>query len=169
MSEFDQDLEIDLHALDVEWKNQAVLYRKYCDSWAEAKGKVDSLKSRLDRMFASLFIKVKENPSAFTDGKVTEELAKSLVITQPEYVKLQKKYNEALEEFSLMYSAKSAFEQRKTALEYLTKLFLSNYWAEVRVSSEDREDYEDYKVNEAKRDFAKSMKRRSLRKNKEES
>lgn len=169
-NEFDDDLHIDLHTLDLEWQNQAPLYRKYSDMWAEAKGVVDSLKNRLDRTYATLFVRVKESPSEFTDAKMTEELAKSLVLTQDEYIKIQDEYNEAVEELNLLYSARIAFEHRKSALEHLTRLFLSNYWAEVKVPNDEREGYKEHLNRESRKDFSEevtgTLKKRRLKKSK---
>lgn len=129
---YHEDLKIDTSNLDKEWVNQAPLFMKYSEAAAKARDVRDRAKERLDVARAEADSDIRKYPAKYglsVDKKPTEGAILSCVIADSKVSKLQDDYLTAQYEESLLSSAVRAFDQRKSALEGLVRLFGLNYWS----------------------------------------
>lgn len=126
---YEQDVNIDETALDVEWLQQANLMYKYARHQAETRKAMDEAKERLDFIKAKLEMDIRANPETYGLSKVTESAIASTILLQPEYQEASKKYIEAKYENEVAVAAVRAIDQKKTALENLVKLLSVSYFA----------------------------------------
>ena len=139
MSEF----EIDIHRLHVEWQKQVARYHEYAEKLAEADTEVDRTKGFLELTEARMELEIRENPSAFGLKKVTEASVEKSVVCSPEYQNAWTKHNKARGDARYLRGIINTLDQRKTAIEYITKLRLADYFAEPRVPSDARKNEEE--------------------------
>ncbi len=128
------DLDIDKHNLDVEWMNQPKLFADWGEQLVNAEERVDKTKVKLELVKAQIDSKIRlEN----INNKITENFITNTVIKDEEYQKIVAEHIEAKKQQGIIEVARKAFEfQRNKALDRLTDLFLSNYWAEPRGKAE---------------------------------
>ena len=126
---YEQDVNIDETALDVEWLQQSNLMYKYARYQAETKKAMDEAKERLDFIRAKVEMDIRTNPESYGLSKVTESAIASTILLQPEYQEASKKYIEAKYENDVATAAVRAIDQKKTALENLVKLLSVSYFA----------------------------------------
>jgi len=126
---YEEDIQIDCNALDVEWVQQPELMRKYSNYAADTRREVDNTKERLDVGKAKLELEVRQSPEQFGLEKVTESAIQSTILLQQEYQNLIKEYNDAKYENNVAEAAVRAVDQRKTALENLVRLLAASYFA----------------------------------------
>lgn len=127
--DYKTDLKIDETALDVEWLNQPSLLAKYTKIAAQARLDMDTAKDYLDYKKAELDKNIRKNPDKYGVEKVTEGAIASAIVLDDEYKEAQEELNNCRYEYDMVRGMVEAFEQRKSALENLVKLFNSNYFA----------------------------------------
>lgn len=131
---YDEDITIDVDALDIEMREQPRLMLKYTRHLAVTRKQVDEAKQNLDIKKAEVDRKIRENPEAYgIEGKVTEGAITSALLTEDDYIDAQKDFLDAKFEMDMAQGAVNAFEQRKSALENLIKLHGMNYFAGPKV------------------------------------
>ena len=123
----DQRLLIDKNALDDELINNPSLVQQACDECAEAIAVRDSLKEALGTVDAELDAVVREELAQI--GKVTEDKVKAAIQVHPKHAKAFKDYNAAKLKSALADSFVKAVETRSKALEQLSYLYGSGYYA----------------------------------------
>ena len=126
---YEEEIEIDEKALDIEWLNQPRLFLKYAQYAAFCKQKVDSFKERLDVQAATLDKEIRLDPDKFALAKITESTVQNTIISHPDYRKKMREYIDAKYELELAGAAVRAFDQRKGALENMVKLHGMSYFA----------------------------------------
>jgi hypothetical protein len=129
MNEFDKDLQIDVHQLDVEAAMQGELFFKWAERSAEATKARDRAKLALDVLEAELDSTIRQSPEEYGLSKVTEGAIQSAIKQIEEWQKAQKDYIEARSESALTDHAVSAMEQRKRMIEVLVTLHGQEYFA----------------------------------------
>src|SRR5690606_16872898 len=83
---YEEDIFIDESSLDVEWLNQPLLMQRYSREFAKAEKEVAKLKEKLSVTKATLDKDIRTNPSQYKISvKLTEEVVKNAIITDPEY------------------------------------------------------------------------------------
>jgi hypothetical protein len=134
-----EDLEIDEYNLLEEWQHQAGLFMSYASDSTKVQQEVDDLKDAIDVAEAKVELEIRNGEYSLMpeDMKVTEKAVASLVTTNPDIIKLKKKYNEAKKEATLYKKIEQSFEMRKKALENMVILTGREQYAEPR----DRSDY----------------------------
>ena len=131
---YKDELTIDKHNLDVEWINQSKVFAKWGEELVYAQERTDKAKANLDLIKAQTDSKIRANNIG---GKTTESQILNMIIQDPEYQKAIVEHIEAKKQEGIIEIARKAFEfQRNKALDRLTDLFLSNYWAEPRGKAE---------------------------------
>lgn len=129
-------------ALDYEWLRQAHLLKQATDILADVTFKRDMAKSKLAYESSKLANWIRSNPDAYNiNGTPTDNKVKEIVITEDEIQERERLLYEWEAEVIAANGVRRALEHKKTALEELTRLFLSGYWATPYVSTEDREKY----------------------------
>ena len=131
---YKDELTIDKHNLDVEWINQSKVFAKWGEELVYAQERTDKAKANLDLIKAQTDSKIRANNIG---GKITESQILNMIIQDSEYQKAIAEHIEAKKQEGIIEIARKAFEfQRNKALDRLTDLFLSNYWAEPRGKAE---------------------------------
>lgn len=134
---YDEEIEIDEQALDVEWLNQPKLMLKYTRARAEAQRELDMAKEIRDVTRARVDKAIREDPEkhgvvagprGITEGGITAAIA-----DHPDYIKANRAYVDSSYEFNVATGVVAAFDQRKTALENLVRLHGQSYFAGPKV------------------------------------
>lgn len=126
-----EELRIDEHNLDIEWSTQPLLFMKYAEACASAKLELDKKKEKLEIKRATLDNRIREDPGSYTgsDKKPTEAQIANTIVTLAEYKEVSSELNTARHHFELMSAAVRAFEQRKSSLENLVRLYGQQYYS----------------------------------------
>jgi len=139
---YTEDIQIDIDHLDAEWIQQASRYQFYAKREAIAMYERDQVADELSLCHAKLDASIRLNPEKFgIITKPTEAAILNTIKQQPEYAKTNKAFMDLLLKTRIISAAVKSFEHKKKALEKLTDLYLSGYWAKPRVSSEAQEIY----------------------------
>jgi hypothetical protein len=131
--DYEQDIEIDEMALDVEWLNQPGLMMKYARHSAQMRRELDESKQNLDITKAEVDKDIREHPEKYKLEKITEGAVFSAILTAKKYQDAHTEYLAAKYESDMAQGAVNAFEQRKSALENLVKLHGQQYFAGPKV------------------------------------
>ncbi|NIU01110.1 MAG: hypothetical protein GWN01_09345 [Nitrosopumilaceae archaeon] len=126
---FEDDIEIDHEALDIEWLEQPGKMLKYSRYSADTRQIMDMTKERLELVRAELDQQIRQYPDFYQIAKITEGSIQSTILKDPEYRKTAEEYINAKHEYELAQGAVKAFDQRKTALENLVRLHGASYFA----------------------------------------
>jgi len=131
MSNYEEDVAIDLNALDVEWLRQPELYRKYARKWEDAKTKLRDAKEKKKFVRSKLILKCHNNPDACLGGglKSSDAKAEAYYRSHSEYQEVIQDILDCEEEVGILDVAKNEMFQRKTALENLVYLLGQKYFA----------------------------------------
>lgn len=160
---FKDDLVIDQYALDTEWMNQPLLYAEWAEKAVDAAFEFDKAKQRLEIVSIELEKDIRSNPEKYGISKVTE----GSVASELSYRISQKsESNEVLEakrNQKMMEVARESFDQRKKALENLTSLFLSKYYAEPYVPQKAKQAIEGEAQAGCAKALNEAMERRPIR------
>ena len=141
--DFVEDLKLDQHGLDFEWLRQASLFQQYAVLYADLASFRDEAKEDLQRIDGEIFLDVRENYGKYDlDTKPTEATIKSVVLLDPDHIAAFKKYNEANRRMMIVQGAKTALEHKKSALERLSALYMSGYWADPKITAEAKDHYQ---------------------------
>lgn len=128
-NDYMEDMRIDETALDYEWLEQPTLMFKYAKLTADAKLTLDKVKDKLDFVRAELDGRIRANPKEFGMEKITESAIMNTIISQEEYIQMQKDLLKAKYNFDITRGAADAISARKDALENMVKLFGMQYFA----------------------------------------
>jgi len=121
------DFLIDRKNLDSEWQKLPGKSFMYSEMAAKARFLLEELKRRGDAMSARYDGEIRRNPAAFGLEKVTEKGVEGKVTERIQNV-LQE-INEAALQHDLAQGACRAINDKRTALDNLTKLLSMNYYA----------------------------------------
>jgi hypothetical protein len=139
---YKEDIQIDIHTLDAEWIKQASLYQYYARKEAVALYERDQLADKLALTQAQLDgdIRLNFKKHGF-DSKPTEAAILNSIKQNPFYIKANSLLMKASCKAKIIGGAVRAFDHKKKALEKLTDLYLSGYWASPKIKSEAQEVY----------------------------
>lgn len=125
---YEEDLSIDHNALDVEFLLQPQLFMKYSEMAADARLEVDRAKELLDVVRAECDQEIRENANREA-SKVTEAFINNQIVLHPRYREAAENLNILRHKLEILLSAVKAFDQRKSSLENLVKLYQGSYFA----------------------------------------
>lgn len=127
--EYEEDLEIDPDALDVEWLEQPRRFMKYCRAAREADRKAKRAHEKLKTVRSELVNKANEDPMTLLGiAKPTAQAVEAFYRTQQNYKDAKAEWVEAEHERDVLNDAVFAFQQRKMALENLVRLISLDYF-----------------------------------------
>jgi len=136
-----KDLHIDFYNLEGEWLKQASLYAYYAGAFGDAIFRRDRLKQKLEVYRANLEHEVRSNPARLGDVKVTEA-AIAAFITENETIQIiQRELDQADRDVNLYNTCRVAMDQKKTSLEYLTRIMMLK-WNVEKMGEAERARYE---------------------------
>ena len=141
MPNFEQDVSIDPNSLDVEWQKQASLVHKYGILLSDAISERDKAKENLEIVRAEIDLDIRKNFKEYGLEKTTEGAISATILNEKDFIEAQETVHDANHNVNVLQSAKNALEHKKKALEYMTQLYLSGYWAEPKITSEAQEKY----------------------------
>lgn len=166
---YEQDIQIDPHGLEIEWIKHAELRIKYGAALAEANKIKDLAKEKVNLIKAGLGLQARTEESIQEqigkhDSKgrltVTENAIETWVTLHVDYQEVLEKYHELKYEAEVLENVVKAFDQRKDALVNLVSLWKGNYFAGPKEPKE-------LPVGEIKREaVTKASKRQRTRLNK---
>ena len=139
---YEKDIEIDGEALDQEWLGQSALYLKYSRHYADMTKRMDESKQNLDIAKAEADKRIRKNPENYGIDKITEAVVMNSILIEEGYKDAYDEYLSAKYEVDMARAAVSAFEQRKSALENLVRLFGQNYFSGPNVPYEINREWE---------------------------
>jgi len=143
-------LEIDEYNLEREWAKQPKLYFRWAREAARSRSLMDEAKAQLEIARAEVDSGVRADPEGNgIEGKVTEKMVEAVVVQSVVYIKAVRHLGKAKYRYEIVSALVSALEQRKSALEYLVKLRLSEYYSEPRAPRESREAVEEMQKDRA--------------------
>lgn len=123
LTKLEIDISIDPSKLDEEWLAQSGTHRFICDALLTAENELAREKARLD-------ISIRKNPAEYknvpmdANGKI--KLTESVILS---VLTLKASYQEALAYHSRLKALAKASDHKKQALENLTALYRSEYFA----------------------------------------
>jgi hypothetical protein len=126
---YEQDVQIDENALDLEWLEQAPLMMKYIEHASEKEKERDEKKEKLDFVAAQLDKEVRDHPELFGIAKVTESTVEAAIKRSTRYQGAAEDYIEAKYEARIARGAVDAIHDRKEALQELGRLLNLGYFA----------------------------------------
>ncbi len=151
--DYQSEVLIDEYKLDMEWKKQPALAVKYGEAKADAQRDQDIAKEKLDYLIAQ-----KDTYYRGTaEGKTTESAIKSKIDQDDDVVDARQRLIKCKHTVALMQAACDGFNQRKSALENLVKLFGMNYFVEPAADIESRGTVEAIQVDAAKKKVKEAM------------
>ena len=141
-------MEIDKNNLDEEWVKQPRRYYEYSVYLADAIDEVSNCKAELDLKRADIANAVRSAPEDYSLAKITETAINEIVISDTEYQEIQVELQKAERTVNVLKGATRALEHKREGLNWNTKLFLANYYAEklpedVKDRIEEKVDRED--------------------------
>lgn len=151
---FEQDLKIDLHRLESEWADQAILYMRYSRASADAKAQVDHVRQQLDVVRAQVDAQIRSNPEKYGLEKTTEAAILAALSLQREVREANERLIAARHEADVVASATRAFEHRRSALENEVRLFLANYYSSPTGDGEQGREFDQQALHRKIRDVA---------------
>lgn len=140
---YEEDMTLDRHQLDFEWNRQPTLYLKYSVLYADLASYRDEAKEKLQRVDASIDLDIRSNWESFGfETKPTEAAIKSTIIQDATHIKASDEYIMAVREVNIAQGAKVALDHKKSALEKLSTLYLSGYWADPRIPEDAKNEHQ---------------------------
>jgi len=133
------DLKIDENALDREFIMQPSKYMEYAKKAAQADSERKKAKESLELTLAKLDKHAREK-AAENGEKVTEKVIDGRVKMADDYQDALAEVRDAEYSYSVLIGAVRAFDQRKTALENLVKLYIGGYFSAPQQDTNDTEE-----------------------------
>jgi len=127
--DYEKDLAIDMNNLHKEWERQPHIFMLYAEAAADAKLRVDKLREEVEVIKAEIATDIRSSPESYGFTRVTESQVKELVLQDGRYAKAMERYLRAKHEYEILAAAVKAFDQRKSALENLVRLYGQQYFS----------------------------------------
>lgn len=137
VADYEEDMQIDQEALDVEWMRHPKMAFAYSVALAEARIIVKEMKREHKVMIAETILDVKKDPEAYGfESKPTVDEVKSAAECDEEVEELYANVVNAEREADILAAAVKAIDDKKSALEHLVKLHGQSYFATPQTDAE---------------------------------
>jgi len=133
-----EDLKIDRHDLEEEWLKQPVLFHKWAVENTNCYRQVEILKRKLEIARAEADERARQSLGG-AEERITETKVLRLVNTDSQVMRVQDDLSLANAVMADAAAMRDALGHKKTSLEFLTRLQLSDWNAEPRIPVRDRE------------------------------
>lgn len=144
-------VEVDKDNLDLEWAEQSKVFFEYSIALAEAIFDRDMAKAKLKQLEADLAGAIEEDPASYGLNRTTDTAIKNCIFRQPEWIE----HTENVVKADLLVNQLDAMQrsmyQKRDSIEWLTKLYLSNYYAESELTDRVKERYKEKSTDEKMR------------------
>lgn len=124
------DIEINPFRLKDECVSHTGLYYKYSDACADAKQNVSIAKDKYDVIMAERELAIRQE-CADNGKKVTEKIIESMVKSDSEVIEARDELREVEGIYAKLQVAVNAMETRRSELDNLVKLAVSNHYSTV--------------------------------------
>lgn len=131
-NDYEKESSIDVLALDVEWIHQPGRFMKYAEKQASAKRELDELKQELKVLESELLLQAAEEGEELIGSKPTVAVVDAWVKSNKRHIEASKEIIQKDYELNILQSAVRAFDQRKSALENLVRLWQGSYFSGPR-------------------------------------
>lgn len=158
--DLDADLRIDEMSLNKEWRKQPKTYHAWSKIAARAKRMAEIRKGDLEVVKSEVSQDIRNHPSSHGISKVTDKAIETAVILDVRYKKALRQSIDARYDSDVLSGAVKAMEQRKDSLEWLSKLFLANYYSEPEHTMESREAMNELDEKDVKKKILLSLNKR---------
>jgi hypothetical protein len=122
-------VKIDFHNLHENWQTQADLLMEYSDASAEMTLRLDKIKERMGIREAELDSYIRTNPSQYGIDRITDSAIKAQVIADEECREYREQIIDLTFELNIIKGAIKSHEKRSKALEWISQLWIKNYFA----------------------------------------
>lgn len=135
LNEIFEDLKVDCNSLDFECIDQPRRFMKWSEKFARAIKDRDTAKKAASLLRSDTSMDIRSRPEAYHLEKVTEGGVQATLESLDTVKEADDEVIEANYIMNVMAGAKDAFEQRRSMLESLIKLYISGYFSQVRPDS----------------------------------
>jgi hypothetical protein len=126
--DYQEDIKINENDLQREWLLQPNLYMKYAELLNKSQEDERNAKENIDIIKAQVDLEIRgSNPDKYNLDKFTESAIKSLIDSHLKIKNAKKCYNKKRKKAALLQAAINAIEQRKKALEFLSRFQLAGF------------------------------------------
>jgi predicted RNase H-like nuclease (RuvC/YqgF family) len=133
---YEDDLHIDVNAIDEEFLIQPNLLWKYGKEQGRLKAEVDFLKERLEVRKSKISLQVRNDPESFgASKKLTESGIGDIVRCDESVRSLTKRLNETKHQLDILNTALTSLEAKGRSLEAIVKLMGLDYFTRPTVPS----------------------------------
>jgi hypothetical protein len=157
VSEIELDLEIDPNNLDVACLDQARRFMKWSITYAEAIRTRDEEKRKTTIVKSNINLDVRTRPEQYGLTKPTEGSISAVVDSSEEVNKAETALSDAQYAVNIFSAAKEALDQRRAMLERLVSLYISGYYSQPKLGTEEVGKLADDATKDQKALLAKSM------------
>lgn len=130
--DYEKELEIDILSLDTEWIQQPRLFMRYAELQSESRKELDELKQKQKIKRSELLLEAAEGGEELIGSKPTVSAIDAWVESQKSYKEITQQIIDKEYELNILSGAVKAFEQKKSALENLVKLWQGSYFSGPR-------------------------------------
>lgn len=149
MRDFSERLEIDPSDLVEDWQDQVTLIWEAGHFSATCRRDLDVLRERLKLYEAELQTRIRKNPEDFGVDKVTDKAVQSVVEGDKKRNNLVQSITEADYTYGLSLAAVKSVEHRKSALENICRITMSEFYGTPRATSEGAREVETQRRTQA--------------------
>ena len=154
----EQDLEIDANNLDIECMDQARRFMKWSVTYAEALRARDEAKRQASIIKSNINLDVRSRPEEYgLSNKPTVDSIAAVVDSSEEVSKADVLVSDAQYAVNIFSAAKEALDQRRAMLERLVSLYISGYYSQPRLNTEEVGKMADAATEEHKAHLSKAM------------
>jgi hypothetical protein len=125
----EKDLELDLYKLDEGWLDLPLLSLKWSQKLVETEMDTRNLKIKVEQLRATIDGKMRENPGEYGIQKITEGTITAAITIHPAVVEALQECNDKDRESKEVKAMCLAIEAKRKALEGLTQLYSTGYFA----------------------------------------
>lgn len=127
---YEEDLQINKDALEIEWEKQAMIYFYWAKKEAEALEVKERANQKLSIVQAEMDAKIRSSPADYgLADKTTETAIKNVLSNSQEYLAAENDVIEKNKIARILAAAVKAFDHKKTGLTKLSDLWLGSYWS----------------------------------------
>ena len=137
VTEIEQDLSIDQNNLDVECMDQPRKFMKWSVEYADAIRTRDEAKRKASLVKSNTNLDVRSRPEEYgLNSKPTVDSISAVVESSEEVNKAEKEVSDAQYAVNIYGAAKEALDQRRSMLEKLVALYISGYYSQVKLGTD---------------------------------
>ena len=124
-----KDLELDMHHLDEGWLDLPQQILKWNTTSVEVEMEARVMKIELEQLKATLDSRMRENPAEYGIQKITEATITSAIMIHPSVIEKTQEFNLTDKKSKILKTYCMAMESKRKALEGLTQLYSTGYFA----------------------------------------